>query len=99
LINTVDVAGAVELNYVGLPLAVEFGRAELTVASDLPEERIDHCRKINDPTNEVSEESLHTSTYLKVTTDVSALVGYSPERMNPVPTLKQLNCGYIQSNS
>lgn len=71
--NTVGVVGVVGLGYVGLPLAVEFGKAGPTVGFDLSEEKIAHYRKFHDPTDEVSEENLRASTHLKVTTDVSEL--------------------------
>ena len=71
--NTVRVVGVVGLGYVGLPLAVEFGKATHTIGFDLSEEKIAHYRKFHDPTDEVSEVNLRAATHLKVTTDVSEL--------------------------
>lgn len=60
--------GLVGLGYVGLPLAVEFGKVMPTIGFDLSEEKIQHYRKFHDPTGEVSEADLRASTQLTVTT-------------------------------
>jgi UDP-N-acetyl-D-glucosamine/UDP-N-acetyl-D-galactosamine dehydrogenase len=60
--------GLVGLGYVGLPLAVEFGKVMPTIGFDLSEEKIEHYRKFHDPTGEVSEADLRASQHLKVTT-------------------------------
>ncbi|MFN9448954.1 MAG: nucleotide sugar dehydrogenase [Rubrivivax sp.] len=67
---TVAVVG---LGYVGLPLAVEFGRHHPTVGLDLSAEKIEAYRAYVDPTGEVSTEALRAATLLKPTTDASAL--------------------------
>ncbi len=46
----------VGLGYVGLPLAIEFGRVYTTVGYDLSTRKIDHYRESHDPTGEVSRE-------------------------------------------
>ena len=48
----------VGLGYVGLPLAVEFGKNEEVNGFDINEKRISELKQDNDLTNEVSEESL-----------------------------------------
>ena len=67
---TVAVVG---LGYVGLPLAVEFGKVYPTIGVDLHEEKVAaYCRFV-DPTGEISTEELKASVHLKPTTDASAL--------------------------
>lgn len=56
--------GIVGLGYVGLPLAVEFGRHYPTAGLDIKPERIDELRRGHDSTREVSKEELDTSTQL-----------------------------------
>ena len=63
----------VGLGYVGLPLAVEFGKRYLTRGIDLSEEKIASYKRYVDPTGEVSSEDLRSAKYLSVTTDPSAL--------------------------
>ena len=49
--TTIAVVG---LGYVGLPLAVEFGKHFRTIGFDLSGKKIDAYRKFVDPTGEVS---------------------------------------------
>jgi UDP-N-acetyl-D-galactosamine dehydrogenase len=59
----------VGLGYVGLPLAVEFGKKYPTIGFDLSEAKIAAYREYRDPTGEVSGEDLKAATYLEVTAD------------------------------
>jgi UDP-N-acetyl-D-galactosamine dehydrogenase len=68
--TTVAVVG---LGYVGLPLAVEFGKKYPTIGYDLSEAKIAAYRQHRDPTGEVSGEDLMAATQLEVTTDPSRL--------------------------
>jgi UDP-N-acetyl-D-glucosamine/UDP-N-acetyl-D-galactosamine dehydrogenase len=63
----------VGLGYVGLPLAVEFGKRQTTVGFDLSTRKVDAYRRFVDPTGEVSSEDLRAATHLTVTTDAAAL--------------------------
>jgi len=63
----------VGLGYVGLPLAVEFGKKYPTVGLDLSEEKVAAYRKYFDPTGEVSSEDLRAATQLTCHTDASVL--------------------------
>jgi UDP-N-acetyl-D-glucosamine/UDP-N-acetyl-D-galactosamine dehydrogenase len=63
----------VGLGYVGLPLAVEFGKHFDTIGLDLSVEKIEAYRRHVDPTGEVSSAELKAAMHLKPTTDVSAL--------------------------
>ena len=64
--STVAVVG---LGYVGLPLAVEFGKRHRTIGFDLNADKIAHYRNHVDPTGEVSSEDLRAATRLVVSSD------------------------------
>ncbi len=68
--TTIAVVG---LGYVGLPLAVEFGKKYPTIGFDLSKEKIEHYRRHVDPTGEVSTADLKAANRLMVTTDAAAL--------------------------
>ena len=68
--TTIAVVG---LGYVGLPLAVEFGKKFRTIGFDLSAEKIACYKKHYDPTGEVSTEDLKAATLLEVGTDARAL--------------------------
>jgi UDP-N-acetyl-D-galactosamine dehydrogenase len=63
----------VGLGYVGLPLAVEFGKKFRTVGYDLSEAKIASYRKHRDPTGEVGSEDLKAAKRLTVSTDPSVI--------------------------
>ncbi len=67
------VVAVVGLGYVGLPLAVEFGKKYETIGYDLSTSKIANYRNYYDPTGEVSEDDLRAATGLQVGTDPSAL--------------------------
>jgi UDP-N-acetyl-D-glucosamine/UDP-N-acetyl-D-galactosamine dehydrogenase len=69
----VGVIGVVGLGYVGLPLAVEFGKKMRTVGFDLSKEKVEAYRRHVDPTGEVSTEDLKAARLLEVTADPSQL--------------------------
>ena len=68
--TTIAVVG---LGYVGLPLAVEFGKKFRTIGFDLSQEKVDSYRRHCDPTGEVSSDDLKAATLLEVGTDPAAL--------------------------
>jgi UDP-N-acetyl-D-galactosamine dehydrogenase len=68
-----QVVAVVGLGYVGLPLAVEFGRKFRTIGFDLSQAKVDAYRRGEDPTGEVSRETLAAAERLEVTTDPAAL--------------------------
>jgi len=68
-----DVVAVVGLGYVGLPLAVEFGKKFRTIGYDLSAEKIASYRRHIDPTGEISSEDLRSATQLTVTTDPKEL--------------------------
>jgi len=63
----------VGLGYVGLPLAVEFGKKFKTIGYDLSEVKINHYKNQYDPTGEVSSENLKAAIHLTVSTDPSSI--------------------------
>ena len=67
------VVAVVGLGYVGLPLAVEFGKKYPTVGFDLSEKKIAAYRNFLDPTGEVSQAELKAASRLCVTTDAADL--------------------------
>ena len=68
-----SVVAVVGLGYVGLPLAVEFGRKTKTIGFDLSQRKVDQYRRGIDPTGEVAAEDLRAADKLTVTTDPAAL--------------------------
>ncbi|MEO8005730.1 MAG: nucleotide sugar dehydrogenase [Betaproteobacteria bacterium] len=68
--TTVAIVG---LGYVGLPLAVEFGKKCKTTGFDLSQAKIESYRRFIDPTGEVSSEDLRAAKKLSVTNDPALL--------------------------
>ena len=71
--NNQTTIAVVGLGYVGLPLAVEFGKRYRTIGFDLSTAKVDAYRKFNDPTGEVPPEELRAAKGLVPTTDPAAL--------------------------
>ena len=67
------IIAVVGLGYVGLPLAVEFGKQSRTIGFDLSAEKIAHYKQHVDPTGEVSTADLKAATFLEVGNDPAAL--------------------------
>ncbi|HSO20999.1 MAG TPA: nucleotide sugar dehydrogenase, partial [Desulfosarcina sp.] len=65
--------GLIGLGYVGLPLAVEFGKIYPTVGYDINQGRIDELKSGKDSTLEVEPELLAEATRLEFTGDLAAL--------------------------
>lgn len=61
------------LGYVGLPLAVEFGKHVSVVGFDIHQKRIDELKNGQDHTLEVTPEELKQSIHLSYTTDLQQL--------------------------
>jgi len=61
------------LGYVGLPLAVEFGKIRTVIGFDIKAQRIAELRTGRDQTLEVSEEELRKARYLTLTDDIESL--------------------------
>ena len=65
--------GIIGLGYVGLPLAVEFGKHYITIGHDTNEKRINELKNHYDHTLEVSKEMLKTSTQISYSVELNDL--------------------------
>ena len=65
--------GIIGLGYVGLPLAVEFGKKRTTLGFDLKTERIAELRRGIDSTREVTGEELRNAVQLELTNSIEDL--------------------------
>ncbi len=63
------IIAVIGLGYVGLPLAVEFGKKVKTVGFDLHQEKVDAYARHVDPTGEVATEDLKAAVHLTCSTD------------------------------
>ncbi|MEK7792048.1 MAG: nucleotide sugar dehydrogenase, partial [Pseudomonadota bacterium] len=68
-----EIVAVVGLGYVGLPLAVEFGKKRQTIGFDLSARKVASYKQHIDPTGEVSTHELQQADQLLVTTDPSQL--------------------------
>ncbi len=72
-LDSSPVIGVIGLGYVGLPLAIEFGKKYRTIGLDLKEEVIACYRQGYDPTGEVASDGFTAAQGLEFTTDKEAL--------------------------
>lgn len=79
------VVAIVGLGYVGLPLAVEFGKKYRTIGYDLSESKIANYKNYCDPTGEVNTAELKAATKLTVSTNAKA-IGEADVIIIAVPT-------------
>ncbi|TWJ16718.1 nucleotide sugar dehydrogenase [Geobacter argillaceus] len=70
-----SIVAVVGLGYVGLPLAVAFGKKHQTIGFDLSATKVESYRKGIDPTGEVSAAEFNEASFLTFTTDPSLLSG------------------------
>ena len=68
-----EIVAIVGLGYVGLPLAVEFGKKFDTIGYDLSAAKVDSYHLFCDPTGEISSEELRAAARLTTTIDPSEL--------------------------
>ena len=68
-----NVVAVIGLGYVGLPLAVEFGKKLRTIGYDLSTDKVENYKRHFDPTGEVSTADLQAASHLTVTTDPTEL--------------------------
>ena len=69
----IQVIAVVGLGYVGLPLAVEFGKKFRTIGLDLSAAKVEAYRRHVDPTGEVTPDQFRTAALLEPTTDAAQL--------------------------
>lgn len=79
------VVAVVGLGYVGLPLAVEFGKRYRTIGYDLSEAKVASYKNYCDPTGEVGTEDLKAADKLEVSTNPEA-IGEADVIVVAVPT-------------
>ncbi len=79
------VIAVVGLGYVGLPLAVEFGKHYRTIGYDLSQKKVDSYRMHVDPTGEVGSDELRAAKGFEPTTDPQA-IGQADFVVVAVPT-------------
>jgi UDP-N-acetyl-D-galactosamine dehydrogenase len=65
--------GVIGLGYVGLPLAVEFGKQYATLGFDVKTSRIAELEAGNDSTLEVTAEELSSATQIRFSSDMQSL--------------------------
>ncbi len=80
--TTIAVIG---LGYVGLPLAVEFGKKFKTYGFDLSTQKVAAYQRHVDPTGEVSSDDLRSATQLECSTDPK-VIGHADFIIVAVPT-------------
>lgn len=77
MMKTIDQStlAIIGLGYVGLPLAVEFGRIIPTIGFDINKARIEELKSGNDHTLETTQEELQTAKHLSYTAQLDNLRG------------------------
>ena len=73
ILNCQKKIGVVGLGYVGLPLAVEFGKLRPVLGFDINNARITELRSCKDSTLEVNRKDLEAATQLEYSSDISML--------------------------
>lgn len=66
------VIAVIGLGYVGLPLALEFGKTYQTIGFDIKESLVENCRKSVDHTGEVNEDDFKAAVNFTATSDPAA---------------------------
>lgn len=90
------------LGYVGLPLAIEFGKKRPTIGFDIDPRRIDQLAAGHDRTLESSREELQAASQLTLTSDSTDLVAartYIVTVPTPIDTAKRPNLGPLEAAS
>jgi UDP-N-acetyl-D-glucosamine/UDP-N-acetyl-D-galactosamine dehydrogenase len=68
-----QVVAVVGLGYVGLPLAIEFGRQYRTIGVDLSKRKVEAYRRHQDPTGEVTADQFRAAAHLHCTSEAGEL--------------------------
>lgn len=100
-IKNINVA-VVGLGYVGLPLAVEFGKKIPTIGFDISTKRVDELRGFIDHTLEVTSQELRESKNLKVTCNINDIRDcnvYIVTVPTPVTEYKTPDMGLVKAAS
>jgi UDP-N-acetyl-D-galactosamine dehydrogenase len=103
MINLADIRLCIiGLGYVGLPLAVEFGKKYPTLGFDLNVSRVEALRRGSDATLEVAGDELDEAKLLKFTGDPQEIVGcnvYIVAVPTPIDAAKRPNFGPLEGAS
>ena len=91
--------GIVGLGYVGLPLAIEFGKKFSTIGYDTDKKRVENLKKGNDSNNEFSKKSIRESNNLSFTNkeadlkniDIFIITVPTPITKSKLPDLRSIN--------
>jgi UDP-N-acetyl-D-galactosamine dehydrogenase len=97
-----DQLAIIGMGYVGLPLAVEFGKILDVVGFDINNARLDELRKGHDKTDEVTADELKASTKLKFSSrqeDIKSANWYIVTVPTPVDEFKKPDLRPLQSAS
>ncbi len=100
-INALRVA-VIGIGYVGLPVAVEFGKKQPTIGFDANPNRVAELSKGNDETLEVSSEELSEATQLTFSCDVDSLQDadvYIVTVPTPIDDFKRPDLTYLERAS
>ncbi len=92
----------VGLGYVGLPLAVEFGKTIPTIGYEINRDRVDELLEGKDSTLETSDKELKQATCLKYTAELNDIADanvYIVTVPTPIDAFKNPDLGYLQSSS
>ncbi len=72
-LNTLEKIAIIGLGYVGLPLAVEFGKKFSTIGFDINKKRIDELQIGKDSTQEIDAIELRSASQLHITSEISEI--------------------------
>ena len=100
--NKKSKVAVVGLGYVGLPLAVEFGKGVKTIGFDVDRRRIAELKKKSDRNRESSQEEIRSAKFLEFTTDPKRLreAGFIAVAVpTPVTEAKQPDLSFVRSAS
>jgi UDP-N-acetyl-D-galactosamine dehydrogenase len=90
------------LGYVGLPLAVAFGRVRATLGFDIDGTRVDELRRGRDRTGEISTDELSAASRLTLAADAADLAGgdvFIVTVPTPIDAAKRPDLGPLQAAS
>ena len=90
--------GIIGLGYVGLPLAVEFGKKYPTLGFDINQARITELKSGKDSTLEVTSEGLLAAKHLEFSNDSKKLSAKRRERLYDEIRAKALCCSVAQAS-
>ena len=89
--------GIIGLGYVGLPLAIEFGKRYPTVGLDIKAERIEELKAGEDSTREVTGEELALISTIYANSYLGLSVLYSYLEYNPINPHRIAAMNYVRS--